>query len=123
MRWVCLTLSLLMMVAFVACDAGDKPEYIEVPSGDPMPPAGSGETIQDAPEDDARQGCGEMPPLPAGLKSRELPDENFKGDDILQPFEWAPLNDGPLPEENKALPLGAALLAPFFLAIGLRRKR
>ncbi|HPQ68953.1 MAG TPA: hypothetical protein PKW95_07475 [bacterium] len=122
MRWVTLTVSLLMMVALLGCGAGEKPEYVEVPSGDPMPPAGTGEPIQDAPEDDDAQGCGEMPPLPAQLKSRELLDEEPQGDDPPHPFEWAPLEDGPPPAESKDVPLGAALLAPLFLAIALRRK-
>lgn len=121
MRWVTLTVSLLMMVALLGCGAGEKPEYVEVPSADPMPPAGAGEPIQDAPEDDT-QGCGEMPPLPAQLKSRELLDEEPKGDDLPHPLEWAPLEDGPPPAESKDVPLGAALLAPLFLAIALRRK-
>jgi len=103
------------------CGSGDKPEFVEVPSGDPMPPAGEGEPIQDA-DDTGEEGCGATPPAATmpivPLNERQLEEKDAPAGG----FEWLPLEQRPEEPASEALPVAAVLLLPLGLALALRRR-
>jgi len=105
-------LSLLVLLVLCACGVGEKPEFVEVPSGDPMPPAGEGTPIQDA-DDDSSQSCGEQPP------ARSLPVFRVNPKMIEQKREEAT----PAEPQQGSLPTIILLLIPTALGWWLRRPR
>lgn len=113
----------LIAALVLACGAGEKPEYVEVPSGDPMPADGEGEPIQDA-DNTAAEGCAALPPqeeyLPMPVDDwQDTPakDEDFQG------FKWAPLSPEQEQSKKRTLPISALLIVPIALALALKRNR
>lgn len=118
-QWIGL-IFLIAIACWIGCGTSEKPEFVEVPSGDPQPPAGDGEPIQDATDEDL-QGCGEPAIGPALLPSQfPIEPENR----LLKP------NSGNLkvmPKSQRRVrpaPVGdvSLLLVPLAMAWLLRRR-
>jgi hypothetical protein len=112
MRYWLPGLLLLLVLLLLGCGSGEKPEFVEVPSGDPMAPAGEGTPIQDA-QPGQNQGCSqtaEPPPLPKAIINPDI---------IRQRAEPTP---APEPQRS-AVPTILVLLVPAALGWALRRPR
>ncbi len=121
MRAFIILSAVLAVALFVGCGTGDKPEFVEVPSGDPQPPVGDGEPIQDA-EGDPLEACGEdqaqsiLPPESLDLAPRQNPGtaparHNLK----VMPKSQRRI-------QKKTVGNLTMLLIPLFAAVLLRRR-
>jgi len=119
MRLGLLGCSLLAVLLLVSCGSGEKPEFVEIPSGDPMPPAGEGTPIQDAPEE--AEGC-DAPP-PQDQLSPYLFDNGDEEKNEQPQFDWVPLHEADAGDKPDFAPTVALLALPLGLAVTLRRRR